>query len=126
MKSDGRLSEKSVREALSLEGIDEAGLDELDRRFLRTILSVYRGGPVGVDALAATLNEETDTLTDLVEPYLLKSEFLVRTPQGRRVTAAGIGHLGESPPTDDASLPRSAPQGNLSLGTKESRAPGLE
>ena len=126
VKSDGRLSEESVREALSLEGIDEAGLDELDRRFLRTILSVYRGGPVGVDALAATLNEETDTLTDLVEPYLLKSEFLVRTPQGRRITAAGFRHLGESPPTDDASLPRSAPQGNLPLETEDPRAPGLE
>ena len=126
VKSDGRLSEESVREALSLEGIDEAGLDELDRRFLRTILSVYRGGPVGVDALAATLNEETDTLTDLIEPYLLKSEFLVRTPQGRRITAAGFRHLGESLPTDDASLPRSAPQGNLPLETEDPKAPGLE
>ena len=106
----GRLTADAVIEALSLEGIDEAGLDELDRRVLRTILKVYRGGAVGIEALAATLNEEPDTLSDLVEPFLLKCEFLVRTPQGRRVTDAGRRHLRQAPMgSDDVERVREGP-----------------
>lgn len=81
-------------QALSLEGIDLSGLDELDLRVLRTIMQVYRGGPVGIEALAATLNEEVDTLVDVVEPYLLKEGLLIRTPSGRKVTDLTRKHLG--------------------------------
>lgn len=88
---------RAAEEALALEGIDEAGLDALDRRYLEVLIRVYDGGPVGVAALAATLNEEPDTLTDVVEPYLLKIGFLRRTAQGRRSTRAAEEHLGISP-----------------------------
>jgi Holliday junction DNA helicase RuvB len=73
-------------EALKGLGIDEHGLDEADRRVLRTILSTYRGGPVGIETLAATLNEEPDTIIDTIEPYLLKAGFLKRTSRGREAT----------------------------------------
>ncbi len=73
-------------EALKGLGIDEHGLDEADRRVLRTILSTYRGGPVGIETLAATLNEEPDTIMDTIEPYLLKAGFLKRTSRGREAT----------------------------------------
>jgi Holliday junction DNA helicase RuvB len=112
VKADGRLTATTVQGALDLEGIDPVGLDELDRRFLRTILEVYKGGPVGIEAVAATLHEETDTLTDLVEPYLLKCEFLVRTPQGRRITDAGRRHLGSAPDVERPS------QGDLALNPR--------
>lgn len=114
VKRDGRLTAETIAEALRLEGIDEGGLDELDRRFLRTLLEVYKGGPVGIEALAATLNEEPDTLTDLVEPYLLKCGFLVRTPQGRRITDSGRRHLGRPAPTPPA-------QDDLPLDAKDAR-----
>ncbi len=74
--------------------IDEAGLDELDRKVLHTIISIYDGGPVGVEALAASLNEEVDTIVDTVEPYLLKSGFLKRTSRGRAVTKLARQHCG--------------------------------
>ncbi len=83
-----------VRQSLELEGIDELGLDGLDRSLLRTIVEVYAGGPVGIDAVAATLGEERDTLEDVVEPYLLQQRLLTRTRQGRRVTKLAAEHLG--------------------------------
>jgi len=91
---DGSISLEFSKAGLLLEEIDSAGLDEMDRIFLQKIVEVYRGGPVGIEALAATLNEETDTLQDVVEPYLLKSGFIVRTPTGRRITHLGLAHLG--------------------------------
>ena len=94
VKGDGKLHAKSIEPALKLEGIDELGLDDLDRRFLRTIIDVYKGGPVGVEAIAATLGEETDTLVDVVEPYLLQSGLLARTRRGRQITTAAAQHLG--------------------------------
>jgi Holliday junction DNA helicase RuvB len=98
VRADGIITSDVADEALRLEGIDGLGLDKLDHRLLRVILDVYRGGPVGMAALAATLNEEEDTLSDVVEPYLLKVGFLARTPQGRRLTAQAYKHLGEVPP----------------------------
>jgi len=89
------ITREVVDAALRLEGIDSAGLDELDRRVLQTILRVFKGGPVGIEALAATLNEEVDTLEDVVEPFLLKEGFLARTPAGRRVTDLARRYLGE-------------------------------
>jgi Holliday junction DNA helicase RuvB len=70
------------------------GLDNIDRKVLQTIFDYYKGGPVGVEALAATLNEETDTLVDVVEPFLLKIGFLKRTPRGREATQLAYDHFG--------------------------------
>ena len=82
-----------ARASLLLEGVDDQGLDELDRKVLLAIVTRYGGGPVGIEALAATLQEETDTLADVVEPYLLKEGFLIRTPAGRKGTARAYQHL---------------------------------
>ena len=94
VRADGVITAPVAREALQREGIDELGLDSLDRRFLRTILENYRGGPVGIEALAATLYEEVDTLVDAVEPFLLKTGLLIRTPTGRKVSDVARAHLG--------------------------------
>ncbi|MBL7220804.1 MAG: Holliday junction branch migration DNA helicase RuvB [Phycisphaerae bacterium] len=106
VKGDGRLTVQSVEAALQLEGIDELGLDELDRSFLRRIIEIYKGGPVGIEAVAATLGEETDTLVDVVEPFLLQNGLLARTRRGRMVTAKSYKHLGVSdiPPQEEAGL----------------------
>jgi len=74
-------------------GIDEIGLDPLDRRFLSLIVEYYDGGPVGIETLSATLNEERDTITDVIEPFLLKIGFLQRTPRGRVITRNACDHL---------------------------------
>jgi Holliday junction DNA helicase RuvB len=87
-----------------MEGIDEGGLDELDRKFLRTIIDYYDGGPVGIESIAATLNEEVDTLADVVEPYLLKMGFLTRTPKGRKITKRAYEHLGLKIPSGQEHL----------------------
>jgi Holliday junction DNA helicase RuvB len=79
-------------------GIDTLGLDPMDRRLLSTIIKVYDGGPVGVEALAATLAEPRDTLEDVYEPFLLQRGLLSRTPRGRVVTRAAYEHLGITPP----------------------------
>ena len=93
VRARGKIELPVITDALSLEGVDELGLDSLDRNYLRTIGSVYRGGPVGLDAIAATLNEDAGTLEDVVEPYLLQIGFLARTRQGRRLTPAAAAHL---------------------------------
>ncbi len=107
VKGDGRLTADIVAAALKLEGIDELGLDELDRKFLRTIIDIYRGGPVGIEAVAATLGEETDTLVDVVEPFLLQCGLLARTRRGRQLTRKAYEHLGLEPPAADAPEPGS-------------------
>jgi len=94
VRCDGRLTVDAVDAALKLEGIDSLGLDELDRRFLKTIIEVYKGGPVGIEAVAATLGEETDTLVDVVEPFLLQIGLLARTRRGRLATENACTHLG--------------------------------
>lgn len=98
VRGTGVLTPSAVEEALRLEGIDPLGLDELDRKFLRIIIDVYKGGPVGIEAVAATLGEEVDTLVDVVEPFLLQIGFLARTRRGRGVTARAFQHLGITPP----------------------------
>ncbi|MDP2726858.1 MAG: Holliday junction branch migration DNA helicase RuvB [Dehalococcoidia bacterium] len=97
VRGDGHINLALAREALAREGVDERGLDRLDRLYLTTILVNYGGGPVGIEALAATLNEEADTLVDVVEPFLLKIGFTIRTPSGRRIGDAGRKHLGAAP-----------------------------
>ena len=74
-------------------GIDACGLDDADRRLLNVIKENYKGGPVGIETLAATLNEEVDTLVDVIEPYLLKIGFLNRTPRGRELTESSRRHI---------------------------------
>lgn len=94
VKGSGLFSTKIVESALAMEQIDPLGLDELDRAFLRALVSVYDGGPAGIDAIAATLGEERDTLEDVVEPYLLQRGFLRRTKRGREITKQACKHLG--------------------------------
>jgi Holliday junction DNA helicase RuvB len=94
VRAAGRIDAAVVTDALALEGVDELGLDRLDRAYLDTIGSVYAGGPVGLEAIAASLGEDSGTLEDVVEPYLLQIGFLARTRQGRRLTAAAAAHLG--------------------------------
>ncbi|MEN0110937.1 MAG: Holliday junction DNA helicase RuvB C-terminal domain-containing protein, partial [Planctomycetota bacterium] len=90
-------------EALGMQGIDRRGLDQQDRKYLATLLRVFGGGPAGVEALAHTMNLPVDTLTDEVEPFLLRSELVVRTPRGRKLTPAAYDHLGEAcPPPESA------------------------
>ena len=98
VKADGMISPEVAHDALRLEGVDEMGLDDLDRNFLGTIIRMYQGGPVGVEAISATLNEEVDTLVDMVEPFLLQQGFISRTKSGRRANEAAYRHLGLKPP----------------------------
>ena len=94
VKAQGTITKEVADGALAREGVDEHGLDRLDRQYLSTIAENYNGGPVGIEALAATVNEEVQTLVDVVEPYLLKMGFVLRTPGGRRIGEAAIRHLG--------------------------------
>jgi Holliday junction DNA helicase RuvB len=93
VKGSGSFSPDIVADALKMEQIDSLGLDELDKAFLRALADVYDGGPAGIDAVAATLGEERDTLEDVVEPYLLQIGFLRRTKRGREITKQACDHL---------------------------------
>jgi Holliday junction DNA helicase RuvB len=94
VKGDGVLSQEIVQEALNLEGIDSMGLTGLDRKYIRTLIDFYKGGPAGIEAIAAALQEESDTLVDVVEPYLLKEGFILRTSSGRKASSLSYYHLG--------------------------------
>ena len=94
VRADGIITRPTVSAALELEGVDKMGLTDLDRRYLKTIIEYYRGGPVGIEAIAATLQEEADTLVDIIEPYLLKIGYLTRTSSGRKASEAAFRHLG--------------------------------
>jgi len=93
VKGKGKLTDDVVTNALKMEQIDELGLDELDRSFLKALANIYNGGPAGIEALAATLGEEKDTLEDVVEPYLLQIGFVRRTNRGREITEQACKHL---------------------------------
>jgi holliday junction DNA helicase RuvB len=93
-----------VERALELEGVDALGLDDLDRRYLRTLMVQYEGRPTGVTALAASMQQEVDTLEEVVEPYLLHEGFLLRTPNGRLASGKAYAHLRLSPPSRAASV----------------------
>ena len=95
VRGRGRVDAAAVQAGLELEGVDAHGLDALDRKYLHTLARTYRGGPVGLETLAATIGEDADTLEDLVEPFLLRSGLLARTRQGRRLTADGAARIGE-------------------------------
>ena len=94
VKYDGRITQEVAVFALDLLEVDRHGLDQLDRRILRTIIEKFAGGPVGLDTLAAALGEDGGTLEDVYEPYLLKNGFIQRTPRGRVVTELAYAHLG--------------------------------
>jgi Holliday junction DNA helicase RuvB len=113
--ADGAVTAALSRDALDREGVDTRGLDRLDRRFLDAIIDQYGGGPVGIEAVAATINDDPETLSEMVEPYLLKIGFIVRAPRGRKVTPEACAHLGRRPPDgrDAASGGRAPGQAGL-------------
>ena len=94
VRADGDHHPAVADEALSLLEVDPLGLDDIDRRVLRTIIDKFDGGPVGLETIAAALSEEPDTIMDVVEPYLLQLGFLDRTPRGRVATRRAYEHLG--------------------------------
>ncbi len=102
-RADGTITLDVARAALEMKAVDHLGLEELDRRYLETILSVFTGGPAGIQAIAHTMNLPADTLEDEIEPYLLRQGLIQRTPRGRMLTARAFEHLGRTPP--DSSQP---------------------
>lgn len=94
VRADGVITQNVAEMALSLMEVDRLGLDDIDRRVLRTIIEKFDGGPVGLDTIGAALSEEPDTIMDVVEPYLLQLGFLARTPRGRVATRRAYEHLG--------------------------------
>jgi Holliday junction DNA helicase RuvB len=103
VRAEGRITQSVAGEALALLEIDELGLDEADRRVLRTIIEKYGGGPVGLQTIAASVSEEPDTIMDVVEPYLLQLGFIERSSSGRMATPSAYMHLGLTPPEASAS-----------------------
>ncbi len=113
VRAEGKITKEVAMEALTLEGIDEHGLGETDRKLLKTVILNYKGGPVGIEAIASTLQVESDVLLDVVEPYLLKSGFIIRTSQGRKASEKAYAHLnlshkGEPGLFDDTKRKRSS------------------
>src|SRR6185369_1165083 len=104
VESDGRVTQKVASSALERLGVDELGLDELDRNVLRCIVQKFDGGPVGVESLAAACAEERETLEDVCEPYLIQEGLLMRTPRGRIVTRRACEHLGLPSPRQGSLL----------------------
>ena len=102
VRHQGVVTIEIAREALELHEVDELGLERVDRELLRAIVERFGGGPVGLSTLSVALGEETDTIEDVYEPYLLQLGFIQRTPRGRIVTELGRAHLGAA--SDDAAL----------------------
>ncbi len=100
VKNTSEISGKLAREALDLYEIDHLGLEPTDRHILKTLIQKFKGGPAGIQALAAVTGEEIQTIEDVYEPYLIQLGFLARTPRGRVVTLAGFAHLGLEAPAD--------------------------
>jgi Holliday junction DNA helicase RuvB len=95
---EGAITEEIARAALDKAEVDRDGLDKNDRKYLETLIDLFGGGPTGVEALAATMNLASDTLADEIEPYLLREQYIVRSPRGRIATPRGFAVLGKSPP----------------------------
>ena len=95
VKAEGRITRQVARDALTWLGVDSAGFDEMDRKILLTVIEKFGGGPVGVESLAAAVNEERDTLEDLYEPFLIQSGYLERTARGRQATRLAFEHFGK-------------------------------
>ncbi|MEO6990807.1 MAG: Holliday junction branch migration DNA helicase RuvB [Candidatus Baltobacteraceae bacterium] len=99
VRADGTITRDVAEASLAREGVDELGLDRLDRAYLTTIVEAYKGGPAGINAIAATLTEDAETLEDVVEPFLLKANLVVRTAGGRKISERGLAHLGRTVPS---------------------------
>ncbi len=104
-ESDGRITLEVARAALDMAEVDREGLDRQDRRYLEILVGVFSGGPTGVEAIAATMNLPADTLSDEIEPYLLREQFIVRSPRGRLATPKTFLLLGKTPPKPAADGP---------------------
>ena len=98
VKNKKKIDLRSINESLEIEGVDSLGLDRLDRSYIKILAENFRGGPVGIEAITASLNEDQLTLIDVVEPFLLKIGFLLRTAQGRKLTNIAYEQIGKSPP----------------------------
>ncbi len=94
VRHDGRILRALADQGLAIEGVDTLGLDDLDRKYLRALIVNYHGGPAGIESLCATINEERDTLEDMVEPFLLHAGLLARTRSGRMAARTAYAHLG--------------------------------
>ena len=101
VKGDGIISVENAQNALSSMEIDELGLDMTDRNLLTAMIENYNGGPVGLETISALIGEESVTIEDVYEPYLMQLGFLTRTPRGRKVTPLGYKHLGYNVPLED-------------------------
>ena len=100
-RADGHITLSIAHDALTMQDIDIEGMDRQDRRYLQTLIQVFKGGPTGAEALAATMSVDVDTLKDEVEPYLLRKHLVVLTPRGRRATHLAYRHLGLAEPVPD-------------------------
>lgn len=98
VKADGKITHEVADQALSMIEVDQAGLDQMDKKILGYLLREFNGGPVGVSTLAVAVGEDAETLEEIYEPYLIQKGFLKRTSQGRVLTARAYEHLGETPP----------------------------
>ena len=101
VRADGKITQEVAGQALQLLDVDTFGLDKMDRQLLATIVDTFGGGPVGLDTLAAAINEEKDTIEDVYEPFLLQRGYIKRTPRGRTATPLAYRHLRRQPPTDE-------------------------
>jgi Holliday junction DNA helicase RuvB len=104
VKADGRITAGTATKALALLDVDSQGFDLMDRKLLEALIHRFDGGPVGLDNLAAAIGEASDTIEDVIEPYLIQQGFLHRTPRGRMATLASYRHLGLAPPQRDGEL----------------------
>ena len=104
VRADGRITVEVAKDAMSLLEVDDNGFDEIDRRLLRTIIDKFSGGPVGVNSLAAAINEEKDAIEDIYEPFLIQAGFLDRTPRGRVATPRAYEYFGLTAPGRDSRL----------------------
>lgn len=102
VRGDGRITSAVVNATMDILGVDRLGLDTLDRDYLLALMKHYDGGPAGIEAIAATMGHERDTLEDVVEPYLLQIGFVIRTPRGRVARPSSYEHIGITPPTRGA------------------------
>ncbi|MEV6489902.1 Holliday junction branch migration DNA helicase RuvB [Actinoplanes sp. NPDC051633] len=104
VRGDGVVTETAAREALKVYDVDALGLDRLDRAVLRALIESFRGGPVGLSTLAVAVGEQSDTVEEVCEPFLVRAGLLARTPRGRVATEAGWLHLGKTPPSDGRAI----------------------
>lgn len=103
VKGDGHVTVDVASRALDMLKVDSHGFDTMDRRLLLTIMEKFDGGPVGLESLAAAISEESGTLEDVIEPYLIQQGFMMRTPRGRVATRTAYQHFGLNPPRESSS-----------------------